>query len=96
MQLFFHPLADNDHIVFSAEEAKHIKVLRKKEGDQIHCTNGEGLHSQFEIIAIEKNDIHCRNSEKNDFLSMDSAATRLAAATSLSSYMIFTRPTGSP
>lgn len=64
MQLFFHPLADNDHIVFSAEEAKHIKVLRKKEGDQIHCTNGEGLHSQFEIIAIEKNDIHCRISEK--------------------------------
>ncbi|WP_106794447.1 16S rRNA (uracil(1498)-N(3))-methyltransferase [Aquimarina sp. Aq78] len=46
MQLFYnHTLtASSSEIKFSREESKHIaKVLRKKEGDQLHITNGYGV-----------------------------------------------------
>ncbi len=45
MQLFYSPDINEDAVTFSfqKEESKHIaKVLRKKEGDVLHITNGKG------------------------------------------------------
>ncbi|MDG1980741.1 MAG: 16S rRNA (uracil(1498)-N(3))-methyltransferase [Flavobacteriaceae bacterium] len=45
MQLFYNSILDRDtkEITFDKVESKHIiKVLRKKEGDQIFITNGKG------------------------------------------------------
>ena len=58
MQLFFHPsVSENDQEVnFSREESKHIvKVLRKKEGDLLHLTNGKGWMFTTKIISAEAN-----------------------------------------
>ena len=44
MQLFYNSILDRDtkEITFDKVESKHIiKVLRKKEGDQIFITNGK-------------------------------------------------------
>lgn len=46
MQLFYNPTISDTHssFVFDKEESKHIiKVLRKKEGDILHVTNGLGF-----------------------------------------------------
>ncbi len=46
MQLFYNNILteSSTEIKFSREESKHIaKVLRKKEGDVLHITNGKGL-----------------------------------------------------
>ena len=53
MQLFYKPELDLSVSQFSLgpEESKHlVKVLRKKEGDQIHLTNGKGILFTAEII----------------------------------------------
>ena len=45
MQLFYNSIINKDtkEITFDKVESKHIiKVLRKKEGDQIFITNGKG------------------------------------------------------
>lgn len=45
MNLFYHPsIPDtNASIVFDKDESRHMtKVLRKKEGDLVHITNGKG------------------------------------------------------
>ncbi|NJY64222.1 16S rRNA (uracil(1498)-N(3))-methyltransferase [Salinimicrobium sp. CDJ15-81-2] len=58
MQLFFHPeVSENDKEVrFSREESKHIvKVLRKKEGDSLHLTNGKGWIFETEITLADQN-----------------------------------------
>ena len=58
MQLFYNSEIKNwiDTFSFDKEESKHIiKVLRKKEGDKIHITNGlEEYISQINL-ASEKN-----------------------------------------
>lgn len=58
MQLFYNPLLDNSaaQFTFSEEESKHIvKVLRKKEGDILHITNGKGYLFEAKIIdAVNK------------------------------------------
>jgi 16S rRNA (uracil1498-N3)-methyltransferase len=58
MQLFYTPEINTKSIEFSfdKEESKHIiKVLRKKEGDILHVTNGLGSLFTTEIIlASEK------------------------------------------
>ncbi|HSD08467.1 16S rRNA (uracil(1498)-N(3))-methyltransferase [Flavobacterium sp.] len=71
MQLFYNPTINEDTKSFSfdKEESKHIiKVLRKKDGDILHVTNGLGLLFEteitlasdskctVEIISIEKID----------------------------------------
>jgi len=71
MQLFYNPTINEDTRSFSfdKEESKHIiKVLRKKDGDILHVTNGLGLLFEteitlasdskctVEIISIEKTD----------------------------------------
>ncbi|WP_159780200.1 16S rRNA (uracil(1498)-N(3))-methyltransferase [Flavobacterium sp. 9AF] len=53
MQLFYNPnIKEKDKtFAFDKEESKHIvKVLRKKEGDKIHLSNGEGNYFLGEII----------------------------------------------
>ena len=46
MQLFYNPTINEntDNFSFDKEESKHIiKVLRKKDADILHVTNGEGM-----------------------------------------------------
>ncbi len=55
MQLFFHPnvVEEDQQIVFPRDESKHIvKVLRKKEGDILHVTNGNGYLFISELNLI--------------------------------------------
>ena len=71
MELFYQENIENDQLesVFSIEESKHIvKVLRKKNGDQISVTNGKGLqwngeitHSYKKVIARKVNSILHKN-----------------------------------
>lgn len=61
MQLFYNPnISVEDHeIVFDKIESKHIvRVLRKKEGDVLHITNGNGFLFFAEINFA--NDKKCR------------------------------------
>lgn len=63
MQLFYHPEVSNDdkEVVFQKEESKHIvKVLRKKEGDLLHITNGQGWIFETELIAAGQNSCTAR------------------------------------
>lgn len=59
MQLFYNPGISNSqtNVQFSKEESRHIvKVLRKKEGDLLHITNGKGELFSIELsIADVKN-----------------------------------------
>ncbi|MGC6284062.1 MAG: 16S rRNA (uracil(1498)-N(3))-methyltransferase [Polaribacter sp.] len=59
MQLFYNKdlVADSKEIRFDKIESRHIvKVLRKKNGDTLHITNGEGLLFIAEIsTASDKN-----------------------------------------
>lgn len=53
MQLFYNPeiTESTTQFSFSKEESKHIsKVLRKKEGDIFHITNGKGWNFKAEIL----------------------------------------------
>ena len=55
MQLFYNPRLDNSasQFTFSEEESKHIvKVLRKKEDDILHITNGKGYLFEAKIIDV--------------------------------------------
>jgi len=55
MQLFYHPdiAEEAQQIIFPREESKHIvKVLRKKEGDLLHVTNGKGFLFVSELTLI--------------------------------------------
>ncbi|TVZ28238.1 16S rRNA (uracil1498-N3)-methyltransferase [Gillisia sp. Hel_I_86] len=55
MQLFYHPdiAEEAQQIIFPREESKHIvKVLRKKEGDLLHVTNGKGFLFISELTLI--------------------------------------------
>ncbi len=59
MQLFYNPDIDHNtqQITFDKIESRHIvKVLRKKEGDQVFITNGKGLLfvSQIDIASDKK------------------------------------------
>lgn len=58
MQLFYHPeISEGDkEVAFPREESKHIvKVLRKKEGDQLQITNGKGWLFTTELITASQN-----------------------------------------
>jgi 16S rRNA (uracil1498-N3)-methyltransferase len=59
MQLFYNPDIDHNtrQITFDKTESRHIvKVLRKKEGDEVFITNGKGLLfiSQIDIASDKK------------------------------------------
>ena len=56
MQLFYNSRLDNSAVqfTFSTEESKHIvKVLRKKEGDILHITNGKGYLFEAKILLAD-------------------------------------------
>ena len=56
MNYFYHPTLDNSvsQFSFSPEESRHIvKVLRKKEGDQLLITNGKGFLYTSEITGAD-------------------------------------------
>ncbi|MGH1386843.1 16S rRNA (uracil(1498)-N(3))-methyltransferase [Kordia sp.] len=59
MQLFYTPevTPETKHYTFSKEESKHIvRVLRKKEDDVLHITNGKGYIFSAKItLADQKN-----------------------------------------
>ena len=58
MQLFYNPtINETQHsFVFDKEESKHIiKVLRKKESDILHVTNGLGFLFKTEITIASDN-----------------------------------------
>ena len=58
MQLFYNPNITNQEksFAFDKEESKHIiKVLRKKEGDILHVTNGLGFLFTTEITIASDN-----------------------------------------
>ena len=58
MQLFYHPEISEEsrEVLFPRDESKHIvKVLRKKEGDILHLTNGKGFLFETEIISANHN-----------------------------------------
>ena len=55
MQLFYHPNSTkaSKEIIFDKEESRHIgKVLRKKEGDVLDITNGEGYFFKAELTLV--------------------------------------------
>ncbi|OAB77934.1 16S rRNA (uracil(1498)-N(3))-methyltransferase [Cochleicola gelatinilyticus] len=57
MNLFYtpHTKETDTEIVFEKEESRHLgKVLRKKEGDRIHCTNGSGFFFEVELISVHQ------------------------------------------
>ena len=58
MQLFYNPNIDEqtETFFFDKEESKHIiKVLRKKDSDILHVTNGHGLLFETEITLASDN-----------------------------------------
>ncbi len=58
MQLFYNPDIDEttESFSFDKEESKHIiKVLRKKDSDILHVTNGQGLLFETEITLASDN-----------------------------------------
>lgn len=58
MQLFYNPNIDEttENFSFDKEESKHIiKVLRKKDTDILHVTNGLGLLFETEITLASDN-----------------------------------------
>ncbi|HEY4628251.1 MAG TPA: RNA methyltransferase PUA domain-containing protein, partial [Flavobacterium sp.] len=58
MQLFYNPNIDEttESFSFDKEESKHIiKVLRKKDTDILHVTNGLGLLFKTEITLASDN-----------------------------------------
>lgn len=71
MQLFYNPTLNSSskELKFSREESKHIaKVLRKKEGDKLHITNGQGYLFEGTIIFSDPSKciITIDNFEKKD------------------------------
>jgi 16S rRNA (uracil1498-N3)-methyltransferase len=58
MQLFYNPNIDEttESFSFDKEESRHIiKVLRKKDSDILHVTNGSGLLFETEITLASDN-----------------------------------------
>ncbi|MGC4039930.1 MAG: 16S rRNA (uracil(1498)-N(3))-methyltransferase [Flavobacterium sp.] len=71
MQLFYNPTINETQssFVFDKEESKHIiKVLRKKEGDTLHVTNGLGFLfiTQISIASDSKCTVKIVSFEKQD------------------------------
>ncbi|MDQ6530120.1 16S rRNA (uracil(1498)-N(3))-methyltransferase [Flavobacterium sp. LHD-85] len=75
MQLFFNPNINEttESFSFDKEESRHIiKVLRKKDADILHVTNGSGLLFETQITLASDNKcivevLHITNAEKPKF-----------------------------
>lgn len=70
MQLFYHPdIESNDtSLTFPRDESKHIvKVLRKRQGDLLHITNGRGTIFETEIILADANKCQVRVNDLSNY-----------------------------
>ena len=65
MQLFFTKNIQGNIATFETEEARHIQVLRKKIGDQLHFVDGGGGLYLGEIIEVHKKHCMLRILEQN-------------------------------
>jgi 16S rRNA (uracil1498-N3)-methyltransferase len=46
MHVFFQTDLSNPHVFLNEEESKHcVRVLRLKKGDEVHLTDGKGIHA---------------------------------------------------
>ena len=54
MQLFFATNINDNIALFEEEEARHVRVLRKKPGDILHFVDGKGGMYKGEILEIHK------------------------------------------
>ncbi|MEL6718861.1 MAG: 16S rRNA (uracil(1498)-N(3))-methyltransferase [Bacteroidota bacterium] len=54
MQLFYTTNINNRLATLEAEEARHLQVLRKKVGDQIHLVDGKGFFHTAELLELGK------------------------------------------
>ena len=54
MQLFFTKNINDNIAIFEEEEARHIRVLRKKAGDILHFVDGVGGMYRGEIMEVHK------------------------------------------
>jgi len=54
MQLFYTQNIKDNMAIFTEEEARHIKVLRKKTGDVLHFIDGVGGWYKGEIMEVHK------------------------------------------
>lgn len=86
MQLFYFPdlTAEMTTFTFDKEESSHIvKVLRKKEGDLLHITNGKGECWEAEIeLSSQKACVvtltkHRKESGRNYYLHLAVAPTKM-------------------
>jgi 16S rRNA (uracil1498-N3)-methyltransferase len=71
MQLFYNPNITNQEksFAFDKEESKHIiKVLRKKEGDILHVTNGLGFlfNTKIALASDSKCNVNILSFEKQE------------------------------
>ena len=58
MQLFFNE-STKKNFYLTKEESKHvIKVLRKKEGDLLDFTDGNGNHQIGEVLKVDNNEVN--------------------------------------
>jgi 16S rRNA (uracil1498-N3)-methyltransferase len=85
LNLFYQPLIDQQIHHLDAEESRHcIKVLRKKNGDVIHLTDGKGFF--YEASIIKADPVQCdfkiinqtQQSEKNFSIHIAIAPTKNA------------------
>lgn len=68
MQLFFNPeiTDETDFFSFEKQESRHItKVLRKKEGDHLYITNGNGWCFKAEITVATPNNCQAKIIKRN-------------------------------
>jgi 16S rRNA (uracil1498-N3)-methyltransferase len=71
MQLFYNPNINEQvsSFIFDKEESKHIiKVLRKKEGDILHVTNGLGylFYTEIALASDSKCTVNILSFEKQE------------------------------
>ncbi|MEM6700341.1 MAG: 16S rRNA (uracil(1498)-N(3))-methyltransferase [Bacteroidota bacterium] len=60
MQLFYTTNINNQIAILEAEEARHLQVLRKKVGDQIHLVDGKGFFYLAELLELHKKEAQLR------------------------------------
>ncbi len=64
-QLFYTPKIENGFAIFEEEEARHlISVLRKKIGDRLQLTDGQGFFYEAELADAGKRQVLARINSK--------------------------------
>lgn len=83
MKLFFGEIFENSAILNEEESHHFAKVLRGKEGDLVHVTNGKGEIAEIEINSISKKvvegkiiDLKTEFEKKNYYLHIAIAPTK--------------------